>query len=251
MTIANTFSQGHSQNPQYPDLIRQLSELSDHLSEQLKNIKTENWTHCLSSLFDTNFSPESEGDRTLLAIHSSSEYFLKLISQLKESRSGNPTTPTQESFQPPTQFETSPILLLITCYLRSINIYHAIFSQIHRYLLSTNPYTSSSTFSRTSPPGHSPQSYGKLQATIFIEVSIQIINRFDIAIGIPAQHRLTPNTEFGGGVLEDEALLEVVLRRTAEEGDGGMRALEEVIGSIKGLLGWAEVGRVPFSVDID
>lgn len=42
-----------------------------------------------------------------------------------------------------------------------------------------------------------------------------------------------------------------MLRRTAEEGDGGMKALEEVIASIKGLLGWAEVGRVPFSVDID
>jgi hypothetical protein len=252
----NPFSTEHPQ--QYTDLIRQLSDLSNRLSEQLKNIRTENWTHCLSSLFDTGSSQESEGDRTLREIHSSSELFLEIISHLKASRVRTPTTPTQESYQPSTQFETSTVLLLITCYLRSINIYHSLFSQIHRYLISTStPQSkpaSASTFSRTSTPGYSPQSYGKLQATIFVEVSVQIINRFDIAIGIPPQHRLTNTATIESGILEEEAssaLLEVILSRTAAEGDGGMRALAEVIAKVKGLLGCAEMDRIPVSFDME
>jgi hypothetical protein len=238
-----------------------LSDLSNNLSEQHKNIRTENWTHCLSSLFDTNSSQESEGDRTLRDIHSSSELFLELISNLNESRPSNePRTPTQDSFRTPTQFETSTTLPLITCYLRSINIYHALFSQIHRYLVSTSrpqptqASTSTSAFSRTSTLGYSPQSYGNLQATIFVQVSVGIINKFDAAIGIPLQHRLTSSTTDGSGLLEEEAsldLLEFILSRTAAEGDGGMRALAEVIGKVKGLLGCAEIDRVPVSVDME
>jgi hypothetical protein len=255
---ANTFSPEHPQPRQYTDLISQLSDLSNRFSEQLKNIRTENWTHCLSSLFDTNSSQESEGDRTLRDIRSSSELFLEIISHLKASRVRTPTTPTQESYQPSTQFETSTVLLLITCYLRSINIYHALFSQIHRYLISTSTPkskpASASTFSRTSTPGYSPQSYGKLQATIFVEVGVQIINRLDIAIGIPPQHRLTNTATVESGILEEEAssaLLEVILGRTAAEGDGGMRALAEVIAKVKGLLGYAEMDRIPVSVDME
>jgi hypothetical protein len=255
---ANTFSPEYPQPQQHTDLIRQLSDLSNRLSEQIKNIRTENWTQCLSSLFDTGSSQESEGDRTLRDIHSSSELFLEIISHLKASSLRTPTTPTQESYQPSTQFETSTVLLLITCYLRSINIYHALFSQIHRYLISTSTSqskpASASTFSRTSTPGYSPQSYGKLQATIFVEVSVQIINRFDIAIGIPPQHRLTNAATVESGILEEEAssaLLEVILSRTAAEGDGGMRALSEVIAKVKGLLGCAEMDRIPVSVDIE
>jgi hypothetical protein len=251
----NTFSPEHPQ--QHTDLIRKLSDLSSRLSEQLKNIKTENWRHCLSSLFDTDSSQESEGDRTLREIHSSSELFLEIISHLKASGARTPTTPTQESYQPSTQFEISTVLLLITCYLRSINIYHALFSQIHRYLISTSTPQSKPasvfTFSRTSTPGYSPQSYGKLQATIFVEVSVQIINRFDIAIGIPPQHRLTNTATVESGILEGAslALLEVILTRTAAEGDGGMRALAEVIAKVKGLLGCAEMDRIPVSFDME
>jgi hypothetical protein len=85
-------------------------------------------------------------------------------------------------------------------------------------------------------------------------VSVGIINKFDAAIGIPLQHRLTSSTTDGSGLLEEEAsldLLEFILSRTAAEGDGGMRALAEVIGKVKGLLGCAEIDRVPVSVDME
>jgi hypothetical protein len=154
------------------------------------------------------------------------------------------------------------LLLILTCYVSFLCIYNTLFSNIHQHLLSLSslPQSTSSRkpLSTKVLPGlqiggFSLQSYGNLQITILIKISVHILTRIEEALGIPCKYKLN-GTEGGegenekresgrGGILGEVGmanLLEMVMVMGDVDGcgvrGGGLKTLRENVKRVKQLL---------------
>ncbi|RYP10843.1 hypothetical protein DL764_000395 [Monosporascus ibericus] len=135
------------------------------------------------------------------------------------------------------------LLLILTCYLQMVDIYIALFSHVHQFLVEVS---ASENPCLCPVPGISfsnfPLQSGNLQATILIQIVTNLLERVDDLLGLPEKYRLTTKSRCEG-LLSDKSLtklFQIVMKKEGKRndkgGNGGIGALRKLLKKNRRLL---------------
>lgn len=145
----------------------------------------------------------------------------------------------------PLRSDVPTTLVILTCYICLVRIYRTVFSHIHNLLLAR---PSQAELTPILPGlqlgGFQLESHRNLQIRILMQVSIQMLDRIEAALGLPDDSGTAGREGVRGvGILEDSvstALLEIVMKQEAmdcaEGVRGGSKLLRDTWKSINSLL---------------